>query len=91
MYLEKAFSFVLPLTGELEDVQETPPPEPAPGTVAANLITLQGDDRRDGNGSPSLSHESVPQGEAIFKEDSGENTALLETGRSDSQHGGPVS
>ncbi|KAI5935644.1 E3 ubiquitin-protein ligase RNF149 isoform X1 [Manis javanica] len=75
----------------LEDVQETPPPEPAPGTVAANLITLQGDDRRDGNGSPSLSHESVPQGEAIFKEDSGENTALLETGRSDSQHGGPVS
>lgn len=80
--------------GELEDVQEIPAPESAPGSVmAADLsITVQDDDRSDENNSPlSSTNEPVAQCDTSFKEDSGENTALLETGRSDLQHGGPVS
>ncbi|XP_070367704.1 E3 ubiquitin-protein ligase RNF149 [Equus asinus] len=79
--------------GELEDEQELPTPESTPGSVlAANLsITLEDDDRSDGSNLPSSStNESVPQCDATFKEDAGENTALLETGRSDPQRGGPV-
>ncbi|XP_008592805.1 PREDICTED: E3 ubiquitin-protein ligase RNF149 isoform X1 [Galeopterus variegatus] len=95
--------------GEPEDVQEIPVPESTPGSVSAiNLsITLQDDDRSDGSNLPSPStNESVPQCDASFKEDAGENTALLdvflcsrmgechllaEAGRSDSQRGGPLS
>ncbi|XP_062934527.1 E3 ubiquitin-protein ligase RNF149 isoform X3 [Cynocephalus volans] len=79
---------------EPEDVQEMPVPESTPGSVSAiNLsITLQDDDRSDGSNLPSPStNESVPQCDASFKEDAGENTALLEAGRSDSQRGGPLS
>lgn len=74
------FSFVLTLKGELEDEQELPTPESTPGSVlAANLsITLEDDDRSDGSNLPSSStNESVPQCDATFKEDAGENTALL--------------
>ncbi|XP_037383878.1 E3 ubiquitin-protein ligase RNF149 [Talpa occidentalis] len=79
---------------ELEDGPETPPPEPTPGSVsAANLnITVPEEDRSDVTNLPSSStSESVPQCDASFKEDAGENTALLETGRRDLQRGGPVS
>jgi len=79
--------------GELEDVQDMPAPEPALGSVlAANLsITLQ-DDRSEGSNLPSAStSDSAPQCDASSKEDAGENTALLETGRSDLQRGGPIS
>ncbi|CAD7677308.1 unnamed protein product [Nyctereutes procyonoides] len=79
--------------GELEDVQETPAPESTPGSIlAANLsITLQ-DDRSEGSSLPSSSaSDSAPQCDASFKEDASENTALLETGRSDLQRGGPIS
>uniref|UniRef100_A0A8I3RX71 Ring finger protein 149 n=1 Tax=Canis lupus familiaris TaxID=9615 RepID=A0A8I3RX71_CANLF len=79
--------------GELEDVQETPAPESTPGSIlAANLsITLQ-DDRSEGSSLPSSStSDSAPQCDASFKEDASENTALLETGRSDLQRGGSIS
>uniref|UniRef100_A0A452TNK3 Ring finger protein 149 n=1 Tax=Ursus maritimus TaxID=29073 RepID=A0A452TNK3_URSMA len=79
--------------GELEDVQETPAAEPTPGSVlAANLsVTLQ-DDRSEGSSMPSSStSDSAPHCDAGFKEDAGENTALLEMGRSDLQRGGPIS
>ena len=60
-------------------MQETPAPEPTPGSfLAANLsITLQ-DDRSEGSSLPSSStSDSAPQCDASFKEDPGENTALL--------------
>ncbi|XP_035884257.1 E3 ubiquitin-protein ligase RNF149 isoform X4 [Phyllostomus discolor] len=66
--------------GELEDVQEMPTPELTPGSVlAANLsITVQDYDRSDRINSPSSStNESMPQCDVHFKEDAGENTALL--------------
>ncbi|XP_071064842.1 E3 ubiquitin-protein ligase RNF149 isoform X2 [Dasypus novemcinctus] len=66
--------------GEPEDVQEMPAPESTPGSAsAANLSTaLQDDDRSDRNNLPSSStNESVSQVNASFKEDAGENTALL--------------
>ncbi|XP_036118253.1 E3 ubiquitin-protein ligase RNF149 [Molossus molossus] len=80
--------------GELEDVQEMPAPESASESVsAANLsVTVQDDDRSDRSSSPSSStSELMPQGDVHFKEDVGENTALLEMGRRDLQCGGPVS
>ncbi|XP_026925111.2 E3 ubiquitin-protein ligase RNF149 isoform X2 [Acinonyx jubatus] len=80
--------------GEVEDVQEMPAPESTPGSVlAANLsITLQEEDRSEGNNLPSSStSESALQCDAGFKEDAGEDTALLEMGRSDLEHGRPVS
>ncbi|XP_014438912.1 E3 ubiquitin-protein ligase RNF149 [Tupaia chinensis] len=80
--------------GEPEDVQDMPAPEPPPGSVSVgNLsVTLQDEDRSDGRNSPSSStDESVPQRDASLKEDAGENTALLEAGRSDPQRGGPAS
>ncbi|KAF6105976.1 ring finger protein 149 [Phyllostomus discolor] len=80
--------------GELEDVQEMPTPELTPGSVlAANLsITVQDYDRSDRINSPSSStNESMPQCDVHFKEDAGENTALLEMDRSNLQHGGPMS
>ncbi|XP_004753102.1 E3 ubiquitin-protein ligase RNF149 isoform X1 [Mustela nigripes] len=79
--------------GELEDVPETSAPEPTPGSVlVANLsISLQ-DDRSEGSSLPSSStSDSAPPCDASFKEDAGENTALLEAGRSDLQRGGPIS
>ncbi|XP_007957730.1 E3 ubiquitin-protein ligase RNF149 [Orycteropus afer afer] len=66
--------------GEPEDVQEMPTPESTPGSVsAANLsITLQDEDRSDGSNLPSSStDESVHQCNTSFKDDAGENTALL--------------
>lgn len=59
---------------------ETPAPEATAGSVlAANLsISLQEDDRSEGSNFPSSSTgESAPQCDASFKEDAGENTALL--------------
>uniref|UniRef100_A0A8D1FQY7 RING-type domain-containing protein n=1 Tax=Sus scrofa TaxID=9823 RepID=A0A8D1FQY7_PIG len=78
--------------GELEDGQEVLAPEPAPGGVlAADLsLSLPDGDRSDNSVSSSTS-DIVPQCDGSFKEDTGENTALLETGRSEPQHGGPVS
>ncbi|KAF3826865.1 hypothetical protein GH733_009390 [Mirounga leonina] len=70
-----------PSNGELEDVQEMPTPEPPLGSVlAANLsITLQ-DDRSEGSSLPSASaSDSAPQCDASFKDEAGENTALLGT------------
>lgn len=61
-------------------MQEIPAPESAPGSVmAADLsITVQDDDRSDENNSPlSSTNEPVAQCDTSFKEDSGENTALL--------------
>ena len=71
--------FFCSLKGELEDVQETPAPEPTPGSVlVANLsISLQ-DDRSEGSSLPlSSTSDSAPPCDASFKEDAGENTALL--------------
>uniref|UniRef100_A0A2K6GXK8 Ring finger protein 149 n=1 Tax=Propithecus coquereli TaxID=379532 RepID=A0A2K6GXK8_PROCO len=79
--------------GEPEDVQETPAPESRPGRVlAANLsLTVSDDDRSDGGSPPSAPPaESEPPCDASFKGDAGENTALLEAGRSAPQHGRPV-
>lgn len=72
--------FFSSLKGEVEDVQEMPAPESTPGSVlAANLsITLQEEDRSEGNNLPSSStSESALQCDAGFKEDAGEDTALL--------------
>ncbi|XP_066233302.1 E3 ubiquitin-protein ligase RNF149 isoform X2 [Saccopteryx leptura] len=80
--------------GELEDVQQIPAPELSSGRVlAANLnISVQYDDRSDWSNSPSSStNEPVAQCDVHFKGDAGENTTLLEMGRSDPQRGGPVS
>ncbi|XP_006887864.1 PREDICTED: E3 ubiquitin-protein ligase RNF149 [Elephantulus edwardii] len=80
--------------GEPEGGQEIPAPDSTPASVSAtNLsITLQGEDRSDGSSLPSSSSdESVPHCNASFKDDAGEDTALLEMGRSDLQRGGPVS
>ncbi|XP_037662386.1 E3 ubiquitin-protein ligase RNF149 isoform X2 [Choloepus didactylus] len=79
--------------GEPEDVQEMPAPESPPGSVpAVNLSSsVQDDDRSDRNNLPSSSsNESVPQRNAGFKEDTAESIALLGTGGSDPQRGGPV-
>ncbi|KAM9585238.1 E3 ubiquitin-protein ligase RNF149 isoform 4-T4 [Trichechus inunguis] len=79
---------------EPEDVQETPAPESTSGSVsAANLsVAIQDEGRSDGSNLPSSStDESALQCSASFKDDAGENTALLEAGRSDPQRGGPVS
>ncbi|XP_072807404.1 E3 ubiquitin-protein ligase RNF149 [Vicugna pacos] len=79
--------------GELEDAQETPAPESPPGVVLAPelSLTLPDGDRSVGdNSASSPTSHTVPQGDATFKEDAGENTVLLETGRSDLQRGGPV-
>lgn len=81
--------------GEPEAVQELPAAEPAPRSVSPVTVrvTLQDDD--DSSHPSSLlsasASEAVPQDPASFKEDAGENTALLDAGRSDPQHGGPAS
>lgn len=81
------------MQGELEDVQEVTTPESPPGGVsAADLSLTVPDGERSGTGSsesPSTS-DPVPPCDASFKEDAGENTALLETGRSDAQRDGPA-
>ncbi|XP_069350131.1 E3 ubiquitin-protein ligase RNF149 isoform X2 [Eulemur rufifrons] len=80
--------------GEPEDVQETPTPESPPSrVVAANWsLTVSDDDRSNGSSLPlAPPAESEPPCDASFKGDAGENTALLEAGRSAPQHGGPVS
>ncbi|TKC34455.1 hypothetical protein EI555_005996 [Monodon monoceros] len=66
--------------GELEDVQETPAPESPPGGVStADLsLTLPDGDRSDaGSSALPTTSDSAPPCEASFKEDAGENTALL--------------
>ncbi|MBW02870.1 E3 ubiquitin-protein ligase-like protein, partial [Eschrichtius robustus] len=66
--------------GELEDVQETPAPESPPGGVStADLsLTLPDGDRSDaGSSALPTTSDSTPPCEASFKEDAGENTALL--------------
>lgn len=76
-------------------MQELPAAEPAPRSVSPVTVrvTLQDDD--DSSHPSSLlsasASEAVPQDPASFKEDAGENTALLDAGRSDPQHGGPAS
>lgn len=82
--------------GELEDAQEEPAAEAAPGgAVAASAsVTVRHEDRSVGSPSPSPStSDPVSQCSRHLKEDAGESTALLEaeTGRSDPQGGGPVS
>ncbi|XP_036211358.1 E3 ubiquitin-protein ligase RNF149 isoform X3 [Myotis myotis] len=82
--------------GELEDAQEEPAAEAAPGgAVAASVsVTVRHEDRSVGSPSPSPStSDPVSQCSRHLKEDAGESTALLEaeTGRSDPQGGGPVS
>ncbi|KAM9585239.1 E3 ubiquitin-protein ligase RNF149 isoform 5-T5 [Trichechus inunguis] len=65
---------------EPEDVQETPAPESTSGSVsAANLsVAIQDEGRSDGSNLPSSStDESALQCSASFKDDAGENTALL--------------
>ncbi|KAM8786424.1 E3 ubiquitin-protein ligase RNF149 isoform 1-T1 [Rhynchonycteris naso] len=85
---------VLGYWGELEDVQEIPAPELTPGSVlATNLsISVQYDDRSAwSNSPPSSTSEPVAQCDVHLKDGAGENTTLLEMGRSDPQRGGPVS
>ena len=76
--LRRGVPFALTLKGELEDGQEVPAPEPAPGGVlAADLsLSLPDGDRSDNSVSSSTS-DIVPQCDGSFKEDTGENTALL--------------
>ncbi|XP_077884942.1 E3 ubiquitin-protein ligase RNF149 [Ictidomys tridecemlineatus] len=81
---------------EPEDVQELPTPESTPGSTSPGNVSVasQEEGRNSGSGSnlPSSStNESGPQCPTTFKEDAGENTALLEAGRSDPQRGGPIS
>uniref|UniRef100_A0A8C5K1C7 Ring finger protein 149 n=1 Tax=Jaculus jaculus TaxID=51337 RepID=A0A8C5K1C7_JACJA len=79
--------------GEPEDIQELPTPEAAPGSVSSgNLsVTSQDEDRNGESNLPSPStSESRPACPASFKEDAGEDTALLGAVRSDPQHGGPI-
>ncbi|KAM5142920.1 E3 ubiquitin-protein ligase RNF149 isoform 1-T1 [Callospermophilus lateralis] len=81
---------------EPEDVQELHTPESTPGSISPGNVSVasQEEGRNSGSGSnlPSSStNESGPQCPATFKEDAGENTALLEAGRSDPQRGGPIS
>ncbi|OWK09971.1 hypothetical protein Celaphus_00005809 [Cervus elaphus hippelaphus] len=79
--------------GELEDAQEATAPEsPAGGVSAADLSLVVADGERSAAGSSELPSTSdpVPPCDASFKEDAGENTALLETGRSDAQRDGPT-
>ncbi|XP_059972831.1 E3 ubiquitin-protein ligase RNF149 isoform X2 [Mesoplodon densirostris] len=69
--------------GELEDTQETHAPESPPGGVStADLsLTLPDGDRSDaGSSAPPTTGDSAPPCEASFKEDAGENTALLASG-----------
>ncbi|XP_010346929.1 E3 ubiquitin-protein ligase RNF149 isoform X1 [Saimiri boliviensis] len=78
--------------GEPGDVQEMPAPESPPGRDLAANLSLTDDDGSDESSPPSASpSESEPQCDTSFKGDAGESTALLEAGRSDSRHGGPVS
>ncbi|XP_060043416.1 E3 ubiquitin-protein ligase RNF149 isoform X1 [Erinaceus europaeus] len=81
--------------GEHEDVRDMPTTEPPLDSVpSADLsITLQDDDRSEGSNLPSSSStsETLSQCDASFKEDAGENTALLEIGRNDLQRGTPIS
>ncbi|XP_070331269.1 E3 ubiquitin-protein ligase RNF149 isoform X3 [Odocoileus virginianus] len=79
--------------GELEDAQEATAPESPPGGVsAADLSLMVADAERSDTGSSEMPSTSdpVPPCDASFKEDAGENTALLETGRSDAQRDGPT-
>ncbi|XP_005858809.1 PREDICTED: E3 ubiquitin-protein ligase RNF149 [Myotis brandtii] len=84
--------------GELEDAQEEPAAEAAPGgavaAAASVSVTVRHEDRSVGSPSPAPStRDPGPQCSGHLKEDAGESTALLETetGRSDPRGGGPVS
>lgn len=77
---EKRCFFALTLKGELEDAQEATAPESPPGGVsAADLSLMVADGERSDAGSSELPSTSdpVPPCDASFKEDAGENTALL--------------
>lgn len=78
--LEKTLPFLLTLKGKLEDTQEVPAAEAAPGVaVAASVsVTVCNEDRsvRSPSQSPSTS-DPAPQCSGYPKEDTGENTALL--------------
>ncbi|XP_048208369.1 E3 ubiquitin-protein ligase RNF149 isoform X2 [Perognathus longimembris pacificus] len=77
--------------GESEDGQELPSPESAPVSVSAGNLSVTFQDEDGSSMSSPLSSatsESAPQCPASLKEDVGEDTALLEAGRSDPQRGG---
>lgn len=79
--------------GDPEDAQELSTPEAAPGSVSTgNLsITSQDEDRSGESNLPSSSSMTDgPYYPTRFKEDAGEDTALLGDWRSDPQHGGSV-
>nr|XP_003413770.2 E3 ubiquitin-protein ligase RNF149 [Loxodonta africana] len=79
---------------EPEDTQETPAPGSTPGSVSAANSSVAAPDEGRSEGSSftaSATHESAPQCGAALKDDTGENTALLETVGSDPQRGEPVS
>ncbi|KAM4867349.1 E3 ubiquitin-protein ligase RNF149 [Thomomys bottae] len=79
--------------GEPEDGQELPSPESVPVSVSSgNLSVTFQDEDRSSMSSPlsAATSESVPQCPASLKEDVGEDTALLEAGRSDPQCGRPA-
>ncbi|XP_069844650.1 E3 ubiquitin-protein ligase RNF149 [Dipodomys merriami] len=79
--------------GESEDGQELPSPESVPVSISAgNLSVTFQDEDRSSVSSPlsSATSESTPPCPASLKEDVGEDTALLEAGRSDLQCGGPA-
>ncbi|XP_072477711.1 E3 ubiquitin-protein ligase RNF149 [Notamacropus eugenii] len=66
--------------GNLEDVQDMTAPESIPGSVSImNLsVTLQDEDRTEVNNLPSSSTDGSGLRCNNFKDDTGENTALLE-------------
>lgn len=78
--------------GDPEDTQDPPIPEASPGSVSVgNLsVTSQDEDRSAESNLPSSSSSESGTHRPCFKEDAGEDTALLGAGRSDSQHGGAV-
>ena len=91
LLLRKGVFFALTLKGELEDVQEVTTPESPPGGVsAADLSLTVPDGERSGTGSsesPSTS-DPVPPCDASFKDDAGENTALLGESLAGYKHSG---
>ncbi|XP_028721596.1 E3 ubiquitin-protein ligase RNF149 [Peromyscus leucopus] len=78
--------------GDPEDPQELPIPEAAPGSVSVgNLsVTSHDEDRSAESNLPSSSSSESGPHRPCFKEDAGEDTALLGACRNDPQHGGAV-
>lgn len=75
---EKTVALCLPFKGDPEDAQE-PIPEAAPGSVSVgNLsVTSQDEDRSGESNLPSSSSSDSAPHRPCFKEDAGEDTALL--------------